>query len=339
MLSSSSSTAPPSKDNTDQCTPSSEEINACKEMMIKQLTEEYSLPDIVEELKRTKLRLVYCLYEFLINSNRLHQSMRYPNLFVYPHIGNDEPYYDVNYHNYELKYDYSIYSDIQLRLESYFEDIKSEFINNYLNIDDLNIDNIKSSVTGQWNAIYLVNQGKIDEQICKLFPNTTNIIEDILGFNDRICRLNIGYVYFSIIHKGTHIKPHCGVSNIKLRIQLPLIVNDHVTMKVKNVERQYNEGEIIILDDSFVHEVIYKDANDNLILDQDEQLFSSTNNENIELDEPKELSSEEIKQKRREELSDIRVVLLIDINHPDLTKEELDLIQVFFAQLDGSNQN
>jgi len=146
----------------------------------------------------------------------------------------------------------------------------------------------------------------------ELFPETCRILDSVLGFRGEICRMNIGYVYFSIIHKGTHILPHCGVSNVKLRIQLPLIVNGRASMKVKNVEREYHEGEVLVLDDSFVHEVIYRDEEAAVpFSDFDED---DDNVEEQERDLVKELES-------------IRVVLLIDINHPDLSKEEVQIIE------------
>ncbi|KAG2385971.1 hypothetical protein C9374_003120 [Naegleria lovaniensis] len=329
------------------------------------------------------LRLIYCLYQFLIKGNRLHQRLRYPNLFVYPQIGSDEPYYDPHYidehdfihdeeedldnnHNMPQEtYNYSIFRSISLDLESNFEMIRNEFIQVYSNhFNTCNfMDRIQSSVNGQWNAIYLVNQGKLDDESISKFPKTFQLLDSILGFEDgRICRLNIGYVYFSIIHEGTHILPHCGVSNIKLRIQLPLIVpleknqeRNFVTMKVKNIERQYREGQIMILDDSFVHEVKYQTSSSEL---QHDEFVNNNNNKTTSLDNDSSSAScdntSTINNNSNRlimndihsstihtttsipSLNSIRVVLLIDIYHPDLVRDEIQLLHLFFDNMNGA---
>lgn len=33
---------------------------------------------------------------------------------------------------------------------------------------------------------------------------------------------SLGYTFFSVLTPGTHIEPHCGASNLRLRCHLPL---------------------------------------------------------------------------------------------------------------------
>ncbi|KAF0978296.1 hypothetical protein FDP41_002811 [Naegleria fowleri] len=356
-------------------------------------THQRDTPSLIHQLEDylieyAPLRLIYCLYQFLIKGNRLHQPLRYPNLFVYPQIGSDEPYYDPHYiydfihqdehddhtmnHTSLETYNYSIFRNISLDLESNFEMIRNEFIQVYTHHfnDNIIMDRIQSSVDGQWNAIYLVNQGKLDVESIVKFPKTFNLLDSILGFEEgRICRLNIGYVYFSIIHEGTHILPHCGVSNIKLRIQLPLIVPNQtrVTMKVKNIERQYKEGQTMILDDSFVHEVKYESSSPTSSSQDAKSLQTETIHHKVTASSPIHTSPTETPTTTTTtnhtnhttttttnnhtthtthtttnnhttttttpSLDSIRVVLLIDIYHSDLTRDEIQLLHLFFDHL------
>ena len=94
------------------------------------------------------------------------------------------------------------------------------------------------------------------------------------------------YAYFSTISKNTIITKHSGVSNLKLRVQIPLFVNKKSIIIVDGVRKIYKEGDSFIFDDTFQHEVQYlKGDND-------------------------------------------RVVLIFDIFHPELTKNEIKAIKI-----------
>jgi hypothetical protein len=52
-------------------------------------------------------------------------------------------------------------------------------------------------------------------------PHTSAVLQRI----KRLCVGSaIGYAYFSVLKPGTVVTPHFGVSNVKLRLHLPLIV-------------------------------------------------------------------------------------------------------------------
>eukprot|EP00761_Pharyngomonas_kirbyi_P008791 gb/GECH01008803.1/.p1 GENE.gb/GECH01008803.1/~~gb/GECH01008803.1/.p1 ORF type:complete len:164 (+),score=29.19 gb/GECH01008803.1/:1-492(+) len=123
------------------------------------------------------------------------------------------------------------------------------------------------------------------EENCSRCPQTTALIESLPG-----CMTGCGfaYAYFSVIQPGTHILPHHGVSNTKLRMQLCLQAPEDplVSLRVGAETRCYKEGNLFIFDDSFDHEVLYPDSEQN-----------------------KE-----------------RVVLLVDFWHPDMTTGEKNVI-------------
>ena len=92
------------------------------------------------------------------------------------------------------------------------------------------------------------------------------------------------YTFFSTMKPGTSIKPHYGATNLKLRCHFPLFIPDEAYLKVAGEARPWEEGKMIIFDDSYEHEAA------NLSTTQE------------------------------------RVILLIDIWHPDLHIEEVQSI-------------
>jgi len=165
-------------------------------------------------------------------------------------------------------------------LEDNYVAIKEEF-NVLLNNLNSEISTIKSSVEGEWRVFYFYNQGEKVTKAFDLCPFTGSIIQNL----PTLCtRSGIGYVYFSILHPQTHILPHCGPCNLKIRCHLPLIVPNDCKMRVGNETRSWIEGKVVLFDDSFEHEVW------------------------------------------QNSLDQIRVVLLIDFWHPDLTEAEIETI-------------
>uniref|UniRef100_A0A3B4A4F8 Aspartyl/asparaginy/proline hydroxylase domain-containing protein n=1 Tax=Periophthalmus magnuspinnatus TaxID=409849 RepID=A0A3B4A4F8_9GOBI len=58
-------------------------------------------------------------------------------------------------------------------------------------------------------------------------------------------------IKFSVMHPGTHVWPHTGPTNCRLRLHLGLVI--------PKTGCQWEEGKVLIFDDSFEHEV-WQDA-------------------------------------------------------------------------------
>lgn len=60
--------------------------------------------------------------------------------------------------------------------------------------------------------------------------------------------VGIMYAYFSVIQPKTHITTHCGMCNLRLRCQLPIIVpkKENVSLRVGSETRKYKEGKVFI---------------------------------------------------------------------------------------------
>ncbi|MDB5985528.1 MAG: aspartyl beta-hydroxylase [Nevskia sp.] len=59
---------------------------------------------------------------------------------------------------------------------------------------------------------------------------------------------------YSILRPGTEILPHRGVTNTRLVVHLPLIIPDDCALVVGGEKRVWEEGRVLIFDDTFEHE-------------------------------------------------------------------------------------
>ena len=59
------------------------------------------------------------------------------------------------------------------------------------------------------------------------------------------------------MHSGTHVLPHTGPTNTRLRAHLGLVVPETglVEMRVGPQTLRWSEGKVFVIDDSFEHEV------------------------------------------------------------------------------------
>jgi len=102
-----------------------------------------------------------------------------------------------------------------------------------------------------WTALYLWRDGKRIEENAKLCPRTMAAL-------DKVPLSAIGArtpaVLFSRLEAGAHIPPHTGMLNCRLICHLPLIVPPGCWLRVGNETREWEEGKLLIFDDSFEHE-------------------------------------------------------------------------------------
>ena len=80
-----------------------------------------------------------------------------------------------------------------------------------------------------------------------------------------------GQVKFSVIHPETHIWPHSGPSNCRLRAHLGLVVpevtnEDRLEIRIADKYAHWEEGKFLIIDDSFEHEVIHESWGQRIVL-------------------------------------------------------------------------
>jgi hypothetical protein len=100
---------------------------------------------------------------------------------------------------------------------------------------------------GEWAAAYLWAFGEKVEEVCRWCPETTRMLAAIPGV------AQFGTTLFSALAPHSRIIPHHGVTNAKLRCQLPLRVPPGCKLKVGDHEIEQREGRCIVFDDSFLH--------------------------------------------------------------------------------------
>jgi aspartyl/asparaginyl beta-hydroxylase (cupin superfamily) len=103
----------------------------------------------------------------------------------------------------------------------------------------------------EWAAFYLWQNSKLVEENARRCPRTVEALR-------KLPMSHIGArtpaVLFSKLEPGAHIPPHNGMLNCRLICHLPLIVPNGCWLRVGNETREWEEGKLLIFDDSIEHE-------------------------------------------------------------------------------------
>ena len=102
-----------------------------------------------------------------------------------------------------------------------------------------------------WSALYLWKDGEPIEENTRRCPRTVEALSTVPL--SRIGRRTPA-VLFSRLEPGAHIPPHTGMLNSRLICHLPLIVPKGGWLRVGNETREWEEGKLLIFDDSIEHE-------------------------------------------------------------------------------------
>lgn len=142
-----------------------------------------------------------------------------------------------------------IYDWVEM-LESAYQDIKMEALSIFTkNIMSSHPQNTELANNGAWNTFFFYKNGERLSENLKLCPKTAEVINKIPGTN------RAGRVYFSAMTPGTHVRPHCGPHNYKLRCHLGLVTSPLATIRVGKTIKSWEDGRCLVFDDSFEHEV------------------------------------------------------------------------------------
>jgi aspartyl/asparaginyl beta-hydroxylase (cupin superfamily) len=104
------------------------------------------------------------------------------------------------------------------------------------------------TIAGEWAAMWLRLYGELYRSNATLCPRTLAAIEGVPRQG--------GWLGFSAMAPRTHVSPHCGVTNAKLRCHLPIELRPGESrIRVHEQIYSWKKNEIFIFDDSFEHEV------------------------------------------------------------------------------------
>ncbi|XP_055086142.1 aspartyl/asparaginyl beta-hydroxylase isoform X6 [Periophthalmus magnuspinnatus] len=110
--------------------------------------------------------------------------------------------------------------------------------------------------TGEWGQYTLWQQGRKTGNACQNVPKTCGLMEKFPEATG--CKR--GQIKFSVMHPGTHVWPHTGPTNCRLRLHLGLVIpKTGCRIRCTDSIREWEEGKVLIFDDSFEHEV-WQDA-------------------------------------------------------------------------------
>jgi aspartyl/asparaginyl beta-hydroxylase (cupin superfamily) len=153
-------------------------------------------------------------------------------------------------------------------LEKHYVDFRAEIEQ----VLDTPIDPVRHTVDdggliriGAWKQAHLFRDGRWQEDVCAYFPVTKRILAEV----PELTTFNPGVITVSRVEPGSHIMPHCGPTNALLRIHLPIKVPLGVSIRVAGQWQTWQEGQCLIFDDSFEHEVRHDGTEDRVVLIMD----------------------------------------------------------------------
>jgi aspartate beta-hydroxylase len=115
---------------------------------------------------------------------------------------------------------------------------------------------------GSWDVFFLYELGLKRDENCALCPVTTRIVEE-----QPTMRTLTGLIYFSRMGPGTHVRPHRGITNLRVRCHLGIrIPAGDCALRVGTETRQWQGGRAMVFDDYYEHEVWNRTAEDRIVL-------------------------------------------------------------------------
>jgi aspartyl/asparaginyl beta-hydroxylase (cupin superfamily) len=113
-----------------------------------------------------------------------------------------------------------------------------------------------------WGAFHLL-RGEPVQPNASLCPNT---IAALKAAPQPVIRGRSPMALFSLLKPGAHIFAHNGLINTRLICHLPLIVPEGCRFRVGNEVRQWEEGKLLIFDDTIEHEAWNDGASRRVVL-------------------------------------------------------------------------
>jgi beta-hydroxylase len=158
-------------------------------------------------------------------------------------------------------------------LPSFMEDIQNSYLeikNDWqifkestavlLPIDEISADQAELNKLKKWNALVLYAYGHKNKVALESFSSIASILERE--------EEKIKMMMFSVLQPGMKIPSHMGNNYHVLRGQL-CIENEEpekTNLKVMNTNVKLNEGDVVVFDDTFLHEAWNNSAKDRVVL-------------------------------------------------------------------------
>jgi aspartyl/asparaginyl beta-hydroxylase (cupin superfamily) len=118
--------------------------------------------------------------------------------------------------------------------------------------DDVPVDQwAELNKSRRWSAFFLWQDGVRVDAHADRCPRTAELLgraptADVRGYAPT--------AFFSILDRKSHIPSHCGVTNSRLIVHLPLVVPPNCRFRVGSQIREWREGQAWVFDDTIEHE-------------------------------------------------------------------------------------
>ena len=129
----------------------------------------------------------------------------------------------------------------------------------------------RHSSAGSWSEVSLFDGQQWDEKLCATAPNICGLLRESsevcgVGADATVCGTKVVVSIFRLL-PGAHVLPHTGVTNRRLIMQYALKGSAGVKFRVGAEFRPYGgDGQAIVFDDSFEHEVVHNGSETRYVL-------------------------------------------------------------------------
>lgn len=145
-------------------------------------------------------------------------------------------------------------------LESHYAAIRDEIL--ALEPSRFHRESERIERSGDWDVAFFYERGRRHDEVCDACPVTTRGIEEYPAI-----RTVIGLIYASRMRGSTHIRPHRGPTNLRVRCHLGIKVPaGDCAIRVGEQTRRWREGQCLVFDDYFEHEAWNATAEDRIVL-------------------------------------------------------------------------
>jgi aspartate beta-hydroxylase len=114
-----------------------------------------------------------------------------------------------------------------------------------------------------WNGYYFFRHGERRAENCAACPITAAALDAL-----PLARVR-GHgpeVLYSVFSPGTHLLPHCGVTNTRVVGHLPLMIPEDCALRVGGEDHHWREGEVVVFDDTYDHEAWNRSARTRVVM-------------------------------------------------------------------------
>merc|ERR1712060_789253 len=109
----------------------------------------------------------------------------------------------------------------------------------------------------RWTEMLLFDRGTWDHQNCLLFPTPCKVLKGLPAVEGILHGKRSGQVSLLKLEAGTTLVPHFGSVNWRYTSHLGLLVPEDVVMHAGDKSEHFRRGEVLVLDDSFLHSVVH----------------------------------------------------------------------------------